>query len=99
METMFITKMSVGNMNTTAERKLVEQCLTRSEILSRAATLQATEAPQPATHPRDTAGEQTIYGHVDRVGNPTDFAGDAKLKAAVATLSVNGRFFEKTPPA
>jgi hypothetical protein len=102
---MYITKMSAGKMNTEAGRKIIEQRHTRGEIISRAEELLVKELCQELADyaglqeacTRGKAGEDTIYGFVDRVGNKVDFTNDMKLKAAVAVLSVNGHFFEATP--
>lgn len=104
MEKMYLTRMSVGKMNSPAGSKIVEERHTLSEIISHAeeaavkfldqdlaayAGLEEVCTRQP--------GEDTVWGYVDQSGNHVEFTDTLKLKAAVAVFNVNNHFFEATP--
>jgi hypothetical protein len=104
-EQMYNTKMSAGSMSSPTGSKISEQRHTRSEIISRAEDLLAKELSQDlATYAeleekatRGAAGEDTIWGYVNKAGDNVEFTADLKLKAAIAVLNLNGHLFEATP--
>jgi hypothetical protein len=76
-----------------------------SEIISRAEEVLAKELSQDlATYAeleekakRGTAGEDTVWGYVNKTGDTVDFTEEMKFKAAIAVLNLNGHLFEATP--
>ena len=99
------TRMSAGKQGGPEGSKIVEQRHTCGEIISRAEELLSKELSQDlATYAeleevgtRSKVGEDTVYGYVNKTGNKVDFTQELKLKAAIAVLNLNGRFFEATP--
>jgi hypothetical protein len=104
-EQIYTTKMSAGQMSSPTGSKISEQRHTRSEIISRAEEVLAKELSQNlATYAdleekatRNTVGEDTVWGYVNKAGNKVDFTEEMKLKAAIAVLNLNGHLFEATP--
>jgi hypothetical protein len=102
---MYKTRMSAGQMSSPKGSEISEQRHTRSEIISRAEEVLAkelggdlatyVELEEKAT--RNTVGEDTIWGYIDKAGNNVDFTEELKLKAAIAVLNLNGHLFEATP--
>ena len=105
METTYITKMSAGKMSSPTGSRIIEQRHTGNEIISRAEEVLAKELCQDLAEyaeleevcTRRAAGENTVWGYVDKTGNNVDFNENRKLKAAIAVLNVNGHYFEATP--
>lgn len=105
VEQMYKTRMSAGQMSSQAGSEISEQRHTRSEIISRAEEVLAqqlggdlatyAELEEKAT--RDTVGEDTVWGYVNKAGAPVDFTEEIKLKAAIAVLNLNDHLFEATP--
>jgi hypothetical protein len=105
VEQMYKTRMSAGQMSSETGSKISEQRHTRSEIISRAEEVLAKELSQnlatfadleeKAT--RDTVGEDTVWGYVNKAGNKVEFTEELKLKAAITVLNLNGHLFEATP--
>ena len=104
-EQMYKTRMSAGQMSSPTGSEISEQRHTRSEIISRAEEVLAKElGGDLATYAeledkakRGTAGEDTVWGYVDKIGKKVDFTEEMKLKAAIAVLNLNGHLFEATP--
>ncbi|MDO8991192.1 MAG: hypothetical protein Q7U91_16325 [Sideroxyarcus sp.] len=104
-EQMYKTRMSAGQMSNPAGSVISEQRHTRSEIISRAEEVLAKElggdlatyAELEEKAKRGTAGEDTIWGYVNKAGDSVDFTEEIKLKAAIAVLNLNGHLFEATP--
>jgi hypothetical protein len=104
-EQMYKTRMSAGQMSNPAGSEISEQRHTRSEIISRAEEVLAKElggdlatyAELEEKAKRGTAGEDTIWGYVNKAGDSVDFTEEIKLKAAIAVLNLNGHLFEATP--
>jgi hypothetical protein len=103
VETMYLTRMS----NPGKPGEVIEQKHTRSDIISRAQTVLATHMSLEGGLPlfagleevgkRGVAGENTVYGYVDKSGKPVDFTKDMELEAAIAVLNSKGNHFEATP--
>ena len=103
-EQMYKTRMSAGQMSSPAGSEIIEERHTRSEIISRAEEVLAKELSQDlATYAeleekakRGTAGEDTVWGYVNKTGDMVDFTEEMKFKAAIAVLNLNGHLFEAT---
>ena len=104
VEQMYKTRMSAGQMSSQTGGEISEQRHTRSEIISRAEEVLAKELSQDlATYAqleekakRGTAGEDTVWGYVNKAGDNVDFTEEMKFKAALAVLNLNGHLFEAT---
>jgi hypothetical protein len=104
METIYKTRKSVGKMSSPTGSNIIEQVHTRSEIISHAEEALAKALGQDLADYAELdevctrkAGEDTVWGYVDKSGNKVEFTEDLKLKAAVAVFNINDHFFEATP--
>lgn len=105
VEQMYKTRMSAGQMSSPAGSEISEQRHTRSEIISRAEEVLAKElggdlatyAELEEKAKRGTADEATVWGYVNKAGDPVDFTEEIKLKAAITVLNLNDHLFEATP--
>ena len=105
VEHMYKTRMSAGQMSSQTGSEISEQRHTRSEIISRAEEVLAKElggdlatyAELEEKAKRGTAGEDTVWGYVNKTGKNVEFTEEMKLKAAIAVLNLNGHLFEATP--
>jgi hypothetical protein len=105
VERMYITRMSAGEMSSPTGSEIIEERHTRGEIISRAEEVLAKELSQDLASyaeleekaKRGTAGEDTVWGYVNKTGDMVDFTEEMKFKAAIAVLNLNGHLFEATP--